>query len=126
MSHWSDAYLGRPYVPESFNCGDMAIDVQQQVFRRALEVVGAHPRGRGAQTEAIEAALMAHVVPVEVPIDGDVVLLWNKGRRRHVGVYCALAGGMILHACVKAGVVRTAVRDLHLINMAVEGYYRPC
>jgi hypothetical protein len=54
------------------------------------------------------------------------VLLKNCGRFRHIGIYCELAGGMILHAVKSAGVVRTHVRDMEQIRMSIEGYYRPC
>lgn len=124
--HWSDAYLGRPYLADSFNCADLAIEVQQREFGRALDVVGAHPAGGLAQAAAVEAALAARVRRVEQPLDGDVVQLRSKGQLRHLGVYCALGGGMVLHACRRAGVVRTALRDLPAIRMEVAGFYRPC
>ena len=33
---------------------------------------------------------------------------------------------MLLHACRKAGVVRTAIRELPAIRMEAAGFYRPC
>lgn len=126
MTHWSDAYLGRPYLRDSYNCADMAIEVQQREFGRALDVIGAHPAGGLAQAEAVEAAIGERLRRVDSPVDGDVVLLRSKGQLRHLGVYCAIGGGMVLHACRRAGVVRTALRDLPAIRMEVAGFYRPC
>lgn len=125
-AHWSDLWLGRQYAPDHFNCADLTLAVQREHFDRCLDIVGAHPTGPLAQSQAVEAEVWKHVERVDVPQDGDVVLIRNRGRLRHIGVYCALRGGMILHAVKGMGVIRTPVRDIEKIRMSVEGFYRPC
>lgn len=125
-AHWSDAWLGREYDAARFNCADLALAVQREHFGRALDIVGAHPVGALAQAHAVEAEVWRHAQPIDAPRDGAVVLLEARGRLRHIGVYCDIAGGMVLHAMKKAGVIRTPLRDLPRIGMRIEGYYLPC
>jgi hypothetical protein len=126
MTHWSDLWLGRQYAPDRFNCADLVLAVQREHFDRAFDVVGAHPTGTLAQSAAVEAEVRKHVEKVVAPIDGDVAIIRNRGRFRHIGVYCAIAGGCVLHAVKAQGVIRTRVRDMDKINMEIEGWYRPC
>ena len=126
MSHWSDEWLGRQYELDRFNCADLVLAVQREHFDRCLDIVGAHPTGPLAQACAVEEAGWRPVHRIDTPLDGDVVLLQNRGRLRHIGVYCALREGMVLHAVKRMGVIRTAVRDLPQIRMSLEGFYRPC
>lgn len=126
MSHWSDEWLGRQYEPDRFNCADLVLAVQREHFDRCLDIVGAHPTGPLAQASAVEDEVWRHVQRVEIPKDGDVVMIRNRGRLRHIGVYCALRDGMVLHAVKGMGVIRTHVRDLPNIRMQLEGFYRPC
>lgn len=124
--HWSDLWLGRQYSPDRFNCADLVLAVQREHFDRCLDIVGAHPVGLLAQSQAVEAEVWRHVERVDRPMDGDVAMIRNRGRLRHIGVFCAIQDGMILHAVRGMGVIRTAARDLHRIRMELEGYYRPC
>lgn len=126
MTHWSDLWLGRQYQPDAFNCADLVLAVQREHFGRCFDVVGANPTGPLAQAAAVEAEVWRHVQRVDDPQDGDVAMIRNRGRLRHIGVYCDIADGMVLHAVKRMGVIRTAVRDLPQIRMNLEGWYRPC
>lgn len=121
MTHWSDNYLGLPWRADSFNCGDLVLLVQREVFHREVRIEGAHPVSPTARNAAIGQALAA-VSPTANPADGDGVLIRN-GSMRHVGVYCALPEPMVLHACSGAGVVRHRLRDLADLGLRIEGYY---
>lgn len=125
MAHWSDAYLGRPYVPGTADCAQLAVDVAREVFGRTV-TLPQHcltPRAWTAQIDALQAD---YADPIAAPEEGQPVLMKARGWLSHVGVYTEIEGvGHVLHAMKNAGqVVRHRLRDLPRINLTVEGFYR--
>lgn len=123
MTHWSDQYLGRPWIAESYNCADLAIEVQRDVFGRIAKIEGAHSGDMDVLDQAIRAELESAAILTYAPKDGDGVLLSN-GSMLHVGIYCNMQEPWVLHNVAKAGVVRHRLRDLHRYGFTVEGYYQ--
>lgn len=133
MAHWSDQYVGRPYIEDEFDCGELARRVQAEAFGRAIDL----PTERGyrglsgvAKIKAMHAQISLckddYATPTDRPAEGDGVLLVSRGRVDHIGIYCLIGGeAWVLHAAAGADqVVRTRVRELALYGYAVEGFYR--
>lgn len=126
--HWSESYIGTPYVHGDADCARLVCKVRREVFGRPVpsdtEAERAASRlGRAAQM----ADAAAHYgVKVSNPEEGDAVLMLCCGRPSHIGVYAVVDGEpCVLHAMENAGmVVRHRLRELHRVFLAVEGFYR--
>lgn len=124
MPHWSERYLGLSYAPGNFDCADLAVKVQREVFGREVVLPSDHgsdPFGRNAR---IEAHKLACAEPVDEPADGDAVLLITNGRLQHIGLLCLIRGERwVLHNRKALGVTRGRLRDLEAQGYRVEGFY---
>lgn len=133
MPHWTERYVGRPFVEGSFDCGELARTVQREVFGREVPLPserwyagkeGAERlRAMAAQVEGTIASL-AQRVPE--PREGDLVMMYSGSRVMHAGIYCVLvAEPWVLHAAERMGqVVLTRVRELADKGYKLEGYWR--
>ena len=128
MAHWSDPYIGDPYVKGDADCARLLCRVRREVF--GLPVPGDAEVERAASRLG-RAAQMADGVEafgerVDVPQEGDAVLMICRGRPSHIGVFCVVDGERcVLHAMENvAMVVRHTLRDLPKCLLAVEGFYR--
>lgn len=123
--HWSDQYVGQPYVPQTGDCAAFA----QRVAREILKIDPGLPQAESshyrAQTRQIIAHKDAYAVKIEQPEDGHPVLMLARGKLCHIGVMCRVANRWwILHADQPSGqVLRQREKDLSL-KYQVEGYYR--
>lgn len=128
MTHWSEPYIGQPYVHGAADCARLLCQVRREVFGLPVpddaEVERAASRlGRAAQmTDGVEA----FGLPATDPQEGDAVLMLCRGRPSHIGVYCVVGGEpSVLHAMENARmVVLHRLRDLPRVFLAVEGFYR--
>lgn len=128
MAHWSESYIGRPYVPESADCAILYYTVSREVFGKDVPDIAAIKRAAsrlGRMTQMADA-VAAYGEPVSSPVDGDAVLMMCLGRPSHIGVYCLIDGeAYVLHAMENAGMVcMHRLRDLPRIALSVEGFYR--
>lgn len=123
MGHWSEAYVGLPYIAGTQDCAELVARVQREVFGRAVTVPSeraAGPFGRSAQIS--QGRDLAD--RVEQPADGDVVLMMVMGLW-HVGVYFVLGEPWVLHALRRSRqVVSHRLRELPGLGIRVEGFYR--
>lgn len=122
MMHWSEQYIGMQWDAKTFNCADLAALVQREQFGHAVQIEGAHSPDFKALDAAIRAGIDTAAFEVQVPKDGDGVLI-RSGSLLHVGIYCEKAIPAVLHNVNKAGVVCHAVRDLARYGFVIEGYY---
>lgn len=131
--HWSERYVGMPYVVDQFECADLCVLVNREVFRREIRLpaIRWHRGKRGheryqAMTDQVAAAKDDYAEPTSAPEEGDAVLLLSRGRMSHIGTYCVIQGEpWVLHAVSWAGqALLTRIRELHLQGLQVEGYYR--
>lgn len=128
MAHWSETYVGQPYIPGEADCARLVCQVRREVFFLPVpddaEVKrAASPLGRVAQmTDGVEYFSF----PVDDPAEGDAVLMLCRGRPSHIGVYCLVdSEPCVLHAMKNAGmVVLHRLRDLSRVALSVEGFYR--
>ena len=124
--HWSEPYIGMPYVPGDNDCASFAARVVREVFAREIGLPHERSDGVSGWSRQIECAKNDYGIRVNKPEEGDAVLMIGRGRLNHIGVYCVIGGvGYVLHAMLKHGAVALhRIRDLDNVGLAVEGYYR--
>lgn len=122
--HWSDSYIDISHTV--LDCGQLVQRVLHEQFGRAdihfpqrqaddLE----HRSGLIVQNQADFAQR------IEEPVDGCGVLMFARGRRAHIGLYCLILGvPYILHSDSLFGKsVRTPLARMRL-RYRVEGFYQ--
>ncbi|WMJ69976.1 peptidoglycan endopeptidase [Stenotrophomonas sp. 24(2023)] len=125
--HDIERLVGIPYEQARFDCADLVVLAQRELFGREVDLPGRRPRGlRGALELAGHSRLRA--TPREgPPHDGDLVLMIERGHRTpgHAGVFFFLAHeGWVLHSNETNGCsVLHRVRDLPGYGLRIEGYY---
>ena len=126
--HWTEQYIGQPYVRGAADCAALAVQVRREVFGHAVPPAVEQERAASALGRARQMAegVADYGVRIDAPSDGDVVLMHCCGRPSHVGVYCVVGGEpSVLHAMENAGmVVLHRLRDLPRVYLSVEGFYR--
>ena len=126
--HWSDTYIGEPYVTGDADCARLIARVRQEIYGLPVpddvEVDRAASRlGRvGQMSDLVDL----YGQRTDDPDEGDVVLMLCRARPSHVGVYCVVDNEpCVLHAMENAGmVVRHRLRDLPKVFLTVEGFYK--
>jgi hypothetical protein len=133
FSHWSNKYVGKVYVAEEYDCGEMVREVQIQEFHRTVLIPTERSyrgkQGREKLRETARQILLERdrvAVRTETPVDGDAVLMFSGSKAMHVGVYCLINGeAWVLHCAERvAQVIRTRVRELDPRGFRLEGYYK--
>lgn len=119
-----ERFVGLPYSAAEFDCADLVVQVQRELFGRDVRLPNGRPRGLRGALQLGELSRQ-YAVPVSEPQDGDLVLMLERGRPAHVGVYFWIAHeGYVLHACERTTVsVLHRARDLSAWGAPIEGYY---
>ncbi len=79
MAHWSDPYVGKPYVKDELNCGGWANVVQREVFGRDLNLPTKEGAGPRSTSNIIKTLKDDYAVPTATPADGDGVIMVGRG-----------------------------------------------
>jgi len=108
----------------TLDCAELAEKVQREVFGRKICLPDTGDNVR-ANSRKIKAEVGNYALPTKAPEDGDAVLI-KSGSLWHIGTFFNYEGvDFVLHTTKKSiWSVTHAVRDLPLINMQIEGYYR--
>ncbi|AZR23477.1 NlpC/P60 family protein [Xanthomonas vasicola] len=119
-----DRFVGLPYDAETCDCADFVVLVQRELFGREVVLPNGRPRGARGQV-ALGQLSKPYGTRTDRPKDGDLVLMYERGRPAHVGVYFWLAHeGQCLHSNERNGcAVIHRIRDLAAFGAPVEGYY---
>ena len=121
-SHWTQAYVGLPYILGVGECAHRAALVWRQEFGFEIEPPPAYGDMAVAQSH-IEAELAKpEWCRVRRPQEGDAVIMWKGERLCHVGVW--VAPGHVLHCTRKDGMVLTPEDELESQGFRVFGYVR--
>lgn len=125
MSHWSDAYVGLPYLPETGDCAALAERVAREVFGKVVGLPVSHASTYREQAKQILELQDSYAVRIDAPKDGCPALFIGRGRLCHIGVMCLIANEWwVLHADQSAGsVLRQRLRDVTRIHWKLEGVY---
>jgi hypothetical protein len=122
QSHWTQAYVGLPYIMGVGECGHRAALVWRERFGFEVEAAPAFGDMEAAQ-KLIRAKLAGpDWSAVRQPAEGDAVIMWKGPRIAHVGVW--VEGGHVLHCTRAQGMVLTAEEDLPAQGFRVFGYFR--
>ena len=126
--HWSNQYIGEPYVLGDADCAKLVSRVRREVFKMPTpeEVEVARHSSRLGRVGQMSDLIGKYGLPTNSPTEGDVVLMICAARPSHVGVYCEVDGEKcVLHAMENAGmVVLHKIRDLDKYLLKIEGYYK--
>jgi hypothetical protein len=123
-THWSEAYIGLPYIAGEQDCVDLLARVQREVFRRQVTVPSARSANPFTRSMLIAQGRDTLANPVVSPAEGDAVLMQIMGLW-HVGVWFERGEPWVLHALKSAGqVVAHRLRDLPRWGIKIEGFYR--
>lgn len=123
--HWSAAYVGLPYERDAFDCAGLVERVLREVFGREIAL----PKDRAPDVPGLSMQIAERrsefARRIDSPTDGDGVLMVGRGRVNHIGIYCRIDEGYVLHNMRNAGqVCLHRVRELDRYALFVEGYYR--
>ena len=128
MTHWSEKYIGRPWINGEFDCADLVREVVLEI--RGIQVdLPADREWRGLEPQALIDLGESVAAATATPIDGDCVLMKIVGNRRslgsHVGVFGAVEGSpWVLHANESFGAMFCPVSHLPRLQFSLVGYYR--
>lgn len=122
-----ERYVLIPYDAETFDCADLVLLVQCELFGRTVNIPGRRPRGARGSAELHTLARPYARRRQGRAVDGDLVLMIDHGQQHpgHAGVYFFLAHeGWVLHTNEKIGCsVLHRVRDLSGFGLRIEGFY---
>lgn len=120
-----DRYTGIPYCEDTMDCADLVVLVQRELFGREVRLPNNRPRGARGQLQVGELS-KPYGERTDSPVDGDLVLMRDRGRTGHVGIYFWLAHeGWVLHTNeTNACSVLHRVRELPEWGASIEGFYR--
>lgn len=123
-----EAYVGRPYVPGTYDCAHLAADVREDLFGRSIDLPSAHPGGTAGQRKVINALRDDLAIRIEVPFPGCAILLSEptaEGDLLHIGTVGLRLGEVwVLHNSAKLGSAHLQrLTALHRYGMRFEGYY---
>ena len=124
--HWSEKFIGRPYIPGVADCMVLAEQVANEVLGLHIGIPTAHETSLRGQAEQLSRLKADFAVRVDAPIDAQPVLFVARGRFFHCGVV-ALIGGetWVLHNDSAAGmVVCQRLRDMTRWAYVFSGFYR--
>ena len=119
-----ERFVGVPYCEHTQDCADFVVLVQRELFGRHVELPNGRPRGARGQV-ALGELSKPYGARTDAPSDGDLVVMFERGRPAHVGVYFWLAHeGHVLHSNERDGCsVLHRVRDLPAFGAPIEGFY---
>lgn len=126
MNHWSDKYIGEPYIEEEGDCAALAERVANEEFGLLIGLPTSHARTYREQAKQILELRDDYAVKIEKPFDGCPALFIGRAQLCHIGVMCWLAHEWwVLHADQTAGyVVRQRLRDVTKVHFKLEGFYQ--
>lgn len=125
MIHWSDKYVGLPYLPQEFDCASLAAQVSKDLFNKEIGLPESHGETYRGQSKQILKHKDDLAIKIEKPVDGCPALFYGRGRLCHIGVMCWIAGDWwVLHNDESSRfVVRQRLRDMTRVLFTLEGYY---
>jgi hypothetical protein len=125
--HWSDKYVGLPYIAQSGDCAALAAKVAKEVMGKDCALPTAHSATLREQAKQILDYRDSLAVRAVSPVDGQPALFIGRGRTCHIGVVCLIQSDVwILHADQGAGfVVRERLQKMTQPHrFSLEGFYK--
>lgn len=133
MNHFEQAqrYVGTAYEPGVFDCADLAVKVQAEVFGRAVGLPQDRPRPGGVRGQAREIRRLQVALASRIagPLTGCGVLMFERQACGvllwHIGtVFVQGSVVWVLHNSAKLGsAALQRLDDLVRYGLRVDGYY---
>lgn len=125
-THWSDIYVGEPYLPQVGDCAALAVRVSFEQFGIKAELPLDHATKLRDQAQQILDLKDDLAVKIHEAQDGCAALFITRGRICHIGVMCWIQSEWwVLHADQTVGfVVRQRLRELTRLHYRLEGFYK--
>jgi len=125
MAHWTEKYVGKPYIKNEYDCTHLVLQVLQNEFGFTHELPTERvdsPFGLSALIDRYKEEL---AVKLDKPQEGAVVLLKCRGRINHIGIYTVINRvKYIIHNLKPTGCVCIhKLREMKKYGMEVEGFY---
>lgn len=125
--HWATKYVGKPWVsgargPDVFDCWGLLYWVYLERYGVELPLYeGIDAQNLSLVTRMINAGAQEHQQWSRItdPHDGCAVGMSSNIFFHHVGIYCAVDGGMVLHCADGRGVVAQS-----LVALKSQGWNR--
>ena len=80
--HWSTKWLGRPFIPGQYDCLDFVREVLREEFGREIRIPPRVSDTMRTMVREIEELAGDVAVAIDMPREGDAVLLKPAGTRR--------------------------------------------
>lgn len=130
MSHWAQAYIGKPWVggaagPDAYDCHGIV----RAVYSDQLGIVLPHVACNPDSTLSVVRAMRGYDYSTwcEVPAprhEFDVVEMSQDRMPHHVGIYLRLDGGGVLTSVQGVGVIYQSLTSLARHGWAITNVYR--
>ena len=125
MAHWTDRYIGKPYIAGVADCMNLVERVANEVLGIYPGIPTSHETSLRGQAKQLAELKWNYARRVDAPIEAQPVLFVARGRFFHCGV-AAIIGGetWVLHADSMIGmVVCQRLRDMTRWTYQLEGFY---
>ncbi len=123
--HWAAKYVGEPWVSSDNDCWAFARKVWREQFGISVPAVDVDACSRLACSRAFAGhGEVANWSLVDLPQEGDGVLIGKNKRPSHVGVFVASGSGSILHCVQGVGVLCQDIKSMELMGFRALGFYR--
>jgi hypothetical protein len=123
MAHWSDGYINVPH--EQLDCGELVERALHEQFGRTDICF---PRKSSSDLDHRAGLIVGHAAdfarPIDAPVDGCGVLMFARGRRAHIGLYCEIEGvPYVLHSDALFGTSTRMPLSRLKLRYRIEGWY---
>ncbi len=123
--HWAQQYIGRQWVNREHDCWAFTRLIQLNHFGRDLPPIDIDAGDVASCVRAFNShPEKQHWQAIDVPMDGDVLLMSQNKQPTHIGVWLEIDGGGVLHCVEKGGVIFTKRRDLNHLGYNLIQFYR--
>lgn len=127
--HWSDKYVGTPYIVGLYDCGDHTQNVLNNEFNRQIYFPARWDDSLDVLTEQLEDEkdYYANQISIEKAFDGDVLLMGStSGNIHHIGILFRIGNVLYVSHNVKSigSVVVNKVKDLKLYGFFPKEVWR--
>ena len=126
----AQSYVGVDYVPGVYDCAHLFLDVQRQVFGRAVQLPTEHPQGRAGQAAQVQRLRDEIAVRIPEPEHGCAVLITSPDDAGqwiwHIGTVFVFRGDTwVLHnSRIMGSASLNRLRDFAWRGQKIEGFYQ--
>ena len=124
--HYASKYIGKPWVKGEYDCWGLVKDVYAQEFNIEVIETVTNPYNLRDTIELfnLKSEWYANWQKVETLQDGDAVLMRQGKNPCHVGIWCNIDNGGVMHNIEKLGVVFQKEMALNISGYFIQGFYR--